>query len=310
MIHKGSSDYQRKLRPQITVNLMTHREYFYTIDTRGNLIHDGGIIDDPVFLDFFYRRLQSNNSGAHADYLYYSPCGPEWNYVAEQDTPIVFRSLNDGCLGYGGTLTVPFAASNLRFGANGVLYHTAPVGTWGRLHANVTLELSKHIEPWGPWYAYIHPDSGHYDVIPPLDGDARYRLLSPLAGNACAGCGQDNPFSLRLSFLFDTEQRSAHTWLRPSVQLMGSLNVMHGGFVALLMDETMGKVLRGCEVKAPTAQLNVRYRKPVPIGELLHVQASLVRAEGRKHFLHATVTRADNSEAILAECEALFIRIA
>ncbi len=288
---------------------MTHREYFYTLDTNGNLIHDGAIIDDPLFLDFFYKRLRTNDSGHHEDYRYYAPCGSEWNYVAVADTPIVFTSFDGKNLGYGGSLTIPFAAAELRFGSNGVLYHASPVGTVARLQRNVTLEMAKSVEPWGPWYAYTDPHTGRTDVIRPMEPDARFLFLPPQDGNACAGCGEDNPFGLRLSFLFDIQENSAHTWLRPSIRLMGSLNVMHGGYVALLMDETMGKVLRGCGVKAPTAQLNVRYRRPVPTDEPIHVSALLTRTEGRKHYLSAQITRVSDERTVLAESEALFLRL-
>ncbi|MFM8179434.1 MAG: DUF4505 family protein [Candidatus Kapaibacterium sp.] len=288
---------------------MTHREYFYTLDAEGNLIHDGAILDDPMFLDLFFRRLRGNDSGRHEDYRYYAPCGPEWNYTAVADTPVVFTSFDGEHLGYAGSLRVPFSPSDLRFGDNGVLYHASPISPLGRLHRKVTLEVAKCVEPWGPWYAYTHPATGRIDVIRPVQVDPRYLLLPPRDGNACAGCGEDNPFGLRLSFLYDSQERAAHTWLRPTIRLMGSLNVMHGGYVALLLDETMGKVVRGCGVKAPTVQLNVRYRHPVPIGEAIHVRATLERVDGRKNMLRAFITRVNEESCVLAECEALFLTV-
>lgn len=294
---------------QNTLKPMTHREYFYTLDEQGNLIHDGAILDDPLFVDFFFRRLRENDSGRCMDYNFYAPCGSEWNYLAAADTPIVFTRFNGSELGYAGSLTYPFRASDLRFGENGVVYHASPLGVWARLHRNVALELAKQIEPWGPWYAYTNPHTGRTDVVQPLSGDNRYEFLPPREGNACAGCGEDNPFSLRLSFLYDKEKQQTHTWLRPSVQLMGSLNIMHGGFVALLLDETMGKVLSAGGIKAPTAQLNVRYRRPVPINDVLHVSARVARVEGRKHTLHSQISLAHQDDIVLAESEALFIAI-
>lgn len=286
-----------------------HREYFYTLDTRGNLIHDGAILDDPHFLDFFFRRLRVNDSGSHTDYSYYAPCGSEWNYVACADTPLIFQRIEEDKLYYAPTLWVEFNPRDLRFGTNGVLYHRAPVGQWGRMLAPLAIELARSIEPWGAWFRYRKPLERYAEVIPPLQMPEAKQLLRPREENQCAGCGKANPYGLYLSFVFDSEQKIVESWLNPDIQYMGSLNTMHGGYVALLLDETMGKVLSGMQVKAPTAQLNVRYRKPVPIGKELYLRGELREVQGRKHHLHGSIRLAEQLEVILAECEALFIAL-
>ncbi|MFM8438638.1 MAG: PaaI family thioesterase, partial [Candidatus Kapaibacterium sp.] len=60
---------------------------------------------------------------------------------------------------------------------------------------------------------------------------------------------------------------------------------------------------------APTVQLNVRYRHPVPIGEAIHVRATLERVDGRKNMLRAFITRVNEESRVLAECEALFLTV-
>ena len=44
---------------------------------------------------------------------------------------------------------------------------------------------------------------------------------------------------------------------------------MHGGIVTTMLDEAMGGYLYSAGEKAVTARLDVRYRKPTPVGEQL-----------------------------------------
>ncbi len=290
----------------------SRREYFYTVDARGNVIHDGAIVDDSAFLARLYSSLKENTTDQYPDYRFYAKCGPEWNYLATVDTPIVFQSLADGHLHYAPQHSVPFNPMQLRFGANGVLYHAAPVGSYGRISPTLAVELARNIHPWGPWFAYHEVDSLHpqIEVIEPLQIEGSLRLLRPRIGNSCVGCGRDSDHGLKLSFLYDDEQKSVRSWFTADNRLMGSLQIMHGGFVALLLDETMGKILGAMGIKAPTAQLNVRYRAPVPIGEELILSASIEKREGRKNHLQGEIRRVSQPDVVLAEANALFIRIA
>ena len=58
---------------------------------------------ERAFLDFFFRRLRLNDTRRFVDaYPFVSPCGREMNYVAAEDTPVVFHSLTaDGACGRG-----------------------------------------------------------------------------------------------------------------------------------------------------------------------------------------------------------------
>ncbi len=295
---------------QDTSKPTTPREYFFTIDAAGHLIHDGAIVDDTRFLERFYRSLRVNDSGRHTDYRYYSPCGSETNYVACVDSPIVFNSLRAAQLYYGAQCSIPFRARDLRYSTKtGVLYHAAPVGELGRLLPKIAVELAATIEKWGPWYAFRDSENDVLEVIEPVEPQAGLRLLRPKDGNLCVGCGRDSSNGLKLSFLFNEAEKSVQSWFVPDNRLMGSLNIMHGGFVALLLDETMGKILGALGIKAPTAQLNVRYRRPVPIAKELHLSATLEQAEGRKHHLRAEIRLAAEPDVLLAEASALFIRL-
>lgn len=59
----------------------------------------------------------------------------------------------------------------------------------------------------------------------------------------------------------------------------------HGGIIATLLDEAMGKVCRFREVRAVTAELRVQYLKPVKLDEEIVVEGYETDIKGRNLFL-------------------------
>jgi len=50
---------------------------------------------DKRFLNFFFKQLRPNKTGQHeGEYTWISPCGREMNYVAVEDTPVVFQAIS------------------------------------------------------------------------------------------------------------------------------------------------------------------------------------------------------------------------
>jgi acyl-coenzyme A thioesterase PaaI-like protein len=58
----------------------------------------------------------------------------------------------------------------------------------------------------------------------------------------------------------------------------------HGGIIALLLDEAMGKVCRFRDAKAVTAQLTVDYIKPIDVEKEIFVEAFEETQTGRNLF--------------------------
>ena len=134
------------------------REYFYDVDLFGRLLHDGGELTEPRFLDFFFKRLRPNDTGRFGDYPFLSPCAGELNFVRAVDRPIVFRRLNGDKLVYAATLTFFFEPGALRVSAGGRLYHPAPVGEVGLLHSHLALQLGERIRQQGAHYVLQQGD--------------------------------------------------------------------------------------------------------------------------------------------------------
>jgi uncharacterized protein (TIGR00369 family) len=81
----------------------------------------------------------------------------------------------------------------------------------------------------------------------------------------------------------------------------------HGGIIALLLDEAMGKVCRFREVRAVTAELSVEYLKPVSVEKEIIVEAHETEQKGRNLF-HAGEIR-DSTGTILARGKGRFVVI-
>src|SRR5258708_33490730 len=92
----------------------------------------------------------------------------------------------------------------------------------------------------------------------------------------------------------------------------GLLGIIHGGIVAAVMDEAIGRtsLLGDNQEWTMTGRLEIRYRRYVPYGPLLRVRARL--DEERKRMLQASgvLTLADDESVALAEAQATFLPLA
>jgi uncharacterized protein (TIGR00369 family) len=89
----------------------------------------------------------------------------------------------------------------------------------------------------------------------------------------------------------------------------GPPGLVHGGFIATLLDHALARSARSTGHGGLTAQLTVRYRRPVPLGVPLVVSAELQTVEGRRATATARVTAADDPDTVLAEGEAVLVAL-
>ena len=131
------------------------------------------------------------------------------------------------------------------------------------------------------------------------------KTLIPKPGNTCFGCGADNPMGLQLTFHGDPDKGTAWTEFRPPDFLAGAIEMMHGGFISLLLDEVSSKVLSVLGKRGVTRALEVSFDKPVPLGAPIRLEAELISHERRKHFIHGRILNSRGE--VLAKSEALFL---
>ncbi|MGH9414140.1 MAG: PaaI family thioesterase [Terriglobales bacterium] len=117
--------------------------------------------------------------------------------------------------------------------------------------------------------------------------------LAPVPDNHCFGCGGSNPHGLHLSFDLDHELRQVRGQFRLPADYQGSHGILHGGIIALLLDEAMGKLTRLHHVRAVTAELSIEYLRPIAAGENIAITAREQAHEGRNLHFEAEIRNAD-----------------
>lgn len=88
---------------------------------------------------------------------------------------------------------------------------------------------------------------------------------------------------------------------------VGGGETVHGGQIATVLDELLGRTQLASGWISRTAYLNLNYRAGTPHGDTLEVEARVDRVEGRKNFVTA---RLFAGEVTYAEADALFINVA
>lgn len=131
--------------------------------------------------------------------------------------------------------------------------------------------------------------------------------LAPVPDNQCFGCGGGNAHGLRLSFELDREQRQVQGRFRIGAEFQGSQGILHGGIIALLLDEAMGKLTRLHGVRAVTAELAVEYLRPIHAEEEIAIRAQETAQDGRN--LHFAAEIQNDKGKLLARGRGRFVVI-
>jgi acyl-coenzyme A thioesterase PaaI-like protein len=122
----------------------------------------------------------------------------------------------------------------------------------------------------------------------------------PDADSMCYACGPANAAGLHLRFAPQADG-SVSTTFTPAAEHQGYRGIVHGGFIALVLDEAMVACVHHAGVHAVSSELTVRLLKPIAPGETLDVVATMnpggdarvtARAEARRRADGTPVARA------------------
>ena len=132
--------------------------------------------------------------------------------------------------------------------------------------------------------------------------------LTPNPANRCFGCGGANDQGMKLTFVQDNERRRIVGRFVLGEKYQGGGGMAHGGIIATLLDEAMGKVCRFREARAVTAELSVQYLKPVSVGEEIIVEGWEESGQKGRNLFHAGEIR-NAAGDVLAVGKARFVII-
>lgn len=129
--------------------------------------------------------------------------------------------------------------------------------------------------------------------------------LAPNPANKCFGCGGANDAGMLLTFEQDNENRRIVGKFVLGDRYQGGGGMLHGGIIALLLDEAMGKVSRFRDALAVTAEMNIDFLKPIRVDQEIVVEAFETAQRGRNLF-HMGEIR-DSAGQVLARGRARFV---
>src|SRR5262245_27507910 len=109
-------------------------------------------------------------------------------------------------------------------------------------------------------------------------------VLAPNPANHCFGCGGANDCGMKLTVEVHTDTGCAAGRFVLGPRYGGGAGFVHGGVIAVLLDEVMGKISKLSEERAVTAELNIEYRKPVPSDAEIVVSGWQESEKGRNRF--------------------------
>jgi acyl-coenzyme A thioesterase PaaI-like protein len=135
-----------------------------------------------------------------------------------------------------------------------------------------------------------------------MDGSRRKQPNS----RHCFVCGLENPVGLRLAFYSSGPGEAICDYVAPD-HYQGYPGVVHGGIVASMLDEIVGRAAMADETERfmMTARLEIRYRQPVPVGTPLRLVGRLVSRRGRAAHATGQIVLPDGT--VGAEAEALLV---
>ncbi|MBU4561751.1 PaaI family thioesterase [bacterium] len=124
----------------------------------------------------------------------------------------------------------------------------------------------------------------------------------------CFVCGKRNERGLKLSFEFDREKKSIKTLFRPQEWQQGFGGIVHGGFLAILLDEVMVKLSYEVGIPAVTAEMNLRFKEPARIDRDIIVTGEIIRET--KKIIYTKANAKYREGKIVAEAEGKLVKVA
>ena len=116
----------------------------------------------------------------------------------------------------------------------------------------------------------------------------------------CFGCAPANPLGLHLQFV-QLADGSVETRKQFDPNLCGFEGILHGGIQAVLLDEVMGVAAQlalpaeADNMACLTAELALRFLRPVPLAGEVIAHATVVHLRGRDMYVHGEIVAPDGS---------------
>lgn len=125
----------------------------------------------------------------------------------------------------------------------------------------------------------------------------------PFDDGGCFACGPDNPAGMHLEFRPSAEGSACRVTLDARYQ--GWRGSVHGGIAMALIDEAMAHAAGYAGHRGVTASVQVRFRKPIPVGAPIDVRGRVTWA--RRNVLGVEADVLDAAGTLLVHGEGSFV---
>jgi acyl-coenzyme A thioesterase PaaI-like protein len=110
---------------------------------------------------------------------------------------------------------------------------------------------------------------------------------------------------MKLPFELDFDRRRTRGSCAIGANYAGGGGFAHGGIIAVVLDEAMGKLSRLTDEKAVTAEMSIEYKRPIRIDQPLLVEGWEEEEKGRNRFRVAEIY--DTGGNVLARGKGRFV---
>ena len=114
---------------------------------------------------------------------------------------------------------------------------------------------------------------------------------------SCFLCGSENPHNVGLRWYID-EVGVVSSEFTLTLAQQGPPGHAHGGLSAAVLDEVMGAAVWQAGNTAAAAKIEVNYRRPVPLGQLISTKGYVTRRSGRKIYARGEICLPDGTVAV------------
>jgi uncharacterized protein (TIGR00369 family) len=112
----------------------------------------------------------------------------------------------------------------------------------------------------------------------------------------CFVCGKKNNYGLQIKFIYSNGTITAD--FTPSDVYQGYRNITHGGIISTILDEAMIQAAIAEGIFPVTAEINVRFKKPLTIGQKTTVFAEITKKGTKLIYAFSKITDNKNGNLI------------
>jgi acyl-coenzyme A thioesterase PaaI-like protein len=124
----------------------------------------------------------------------------------------------------------------------------------------------------------------------------------------CFGCGSEHPTGLHMQITAG-QGLTVTGIFTVTEHHQGAPGLAHGGLLTAAVDEILGSLNWLLAGPAVTGRLECDFRRPVPVGSQLYIEAEVVGVKGRKVFTRALGRLGSPEGPVAVSAAALFIKV-